>query len=507
MSDRLSKSSDPSVIPLYQSESRLASKGVIPTYIELSLSNRCQFKCAYCSPENSSSLYNEVKEFGPYRTTDDYGHGDYLYRGDNFFLETDDNPYVDAFINWFPEISSKLKVLRFTGGEPLLSHRILELLDLLVLYPAPDLELIFNSNLGIQPKILEQFIKHLKNLPQGSFGKISFVTSIDGWGEGAKLARWGLSLESFEENYLKVREELPDSEIRFTCTVNILALPDLKNLLVKILDWKKTQKYSDQILITAYPLIYPAFLSVGWCKSRFQDEIVEVLDFINLHFVGDGEEIGFKTVEKDMLEKALGIENENTKEKQLVDFTLFMLQHQQRKKWTESVLPLKVKTLLADGIINLTANLEQKTLDSMTALKAILWVSGPIDQVREQLSQDMNASLLSPWKVLDVQNDHAEKLSNDWFFWWIDQGRPEVADKMVSLFSATRLEVFLGYLLKTLLVSDESWWLKASQCQMTLKLMSLKGLLRLAAFSTHPMPPGQQKFWYAVDTCRPEFRK
>ena len=507
VSDRLSKSSDPSVIPLYHSESRFSSKGIIPTYIELSLSNRCQFKCAYCSPENSSSLYNEVKEFGPYRTTDDYGHGDYLYRGDNFFLETDDNPYVDAFINWFPEISSKIKVLRFTGGEPLLSHRLLELLDLLVQYPAPDLELIFNSNLGIQPKILDQFLTHLKNLPKGSFGKISFVTSIDGWGEGAKIARWGLSLDLFEENYLKVREELPDAEIRFTCTVNILALPDLKNLLVKILEWKKTQKYSDQILMTAYPLIYPAFLSVGWCKSRFHTEIMDVLDFIYLHFVGDGEGIGFKTVEKDMLEKALGVDNENTKQKQLVDFTLFMLQHQERKKWTPEVLPLKVRDLLDEGIVNLKARLEENNLDAMTSLKAMLWGSGPVDKVRELLSHDLKAGLLSPWKVLDVQNSQTEKLSDDWFFWWIDEGHPEVADKMVSLFSASRLEAFFGYFLKKLLISDESFWFKASHCPVTLTLIPEKGLIRLAAFSPNPMPPGQQKFWYAIDVCRPDFRK
>ena len=234
---------------------------------------------------------------------------------------------------------------------------------------------------------------------------------------------------------------------------------------------------------------------------------MDVLDFIYLHFVGDGEGIGFKTVEKDMLEKALGVDNENTKQKQLVDFTLFMLQHQERKKWTPEVLPLKVRDLLDEGIVNLKARLEENNLDAMTSLKAMLWGSGPVDKVRELLSHDLKAGLLSPWKVLDVQNSQTEKLSDDWFFWWIDEGHPEVADKMVSLFSASRLEAFFGYFLKKLLISDESFWFKASHCPVTLTLIPEKGLIRLAAFSPNPMPPGQQKFWYAIDVCRPEFRK
>lgn len=505
VSDRVSKSSDPTAAALYLSETRFQSTGIIPSYIELSLSNRCQFKCAYCSPENSSSLYSEVKEFGPYRTTDDYGNGDYLFRGDNFFLETDENAYVDAFIKWFPEISSKVKVLRFTGGEPLLSHRLFELLDLLIQYPSPDLELIFNSNLGIQPKILEQFIGHLMKLPRESYGKISFVTSIDGWGEGAKLARWGLTLELFEQNYLKIREELPDAEIRFTCTVNLLALPDLKDLLVKVLEWKKTRKYSDQILITAYPLHYPAFLSVGWCRPNFEAEIEDALSFMNEHFVGDGDEVGFKTVEKDMMEKALGLATDSPKQKQLIDFALFMLQHQHRKKWSQDILPEKVKALLQEGVLNLQEKLEKNEMDPLTALKAFLWVGGPKDKVRDLLSVEIKSNLLNPWKVFDIQHPHIENLSDDWFVWWLNQDQPFVAEKMISLFSPERLKSFFGPFINKLLGSDDSVWLKLSECHGAIKLIPDKSLLKLAAFAPKPMGLGQQSFWYVVSLYRPNF--
>ncbi|MBA2403335.1 MAG: radical SAM protein, partial [Bdellovibrionales bacterium] len=130
-SDRVYKSSEPWTQPLYDSPQKLQTKDIVPSYIELSLSNRCQFKCAYCSPENSSSLYAEAKTFGPYRLKNDFNGADYLERSSNYFLENDDNPYVDAFIAWYPTIAKEVKNLRFTGGEPLLSHRLFEILDLL----------------------------------------------------------------------------------------------------------------------------------------------------------------------------------------------------------------------------------------------------------------------------------------------------------------------------------------------------------------------------------------
>lgn len=502
ISDRIYKSSDPSAIPLYESQKRFEAKGIVPSYIEISLSNRCQFKCAYCSPENSSSLYNEVKEFGPYRTTDDYAHVSYLYRGDNFYLENDQNPYVDAFVDWFPKISNQIKILRFTGGEPLLSDRLFDIMDLLVMYPSPDLELIFNSNLGIQPKILDQFLDHIKKLPKGSYGKISIVTSLDGWGEGARLARYGLALDLFEKNYLKIREELPEAEVRFTCTVNLLALPDLKKLLEKVLDWKKSQIHFDQILITSYPLHYPAFLSPRWCRALFQEEMDEALSFMNANFSGDSDAFGFKTVEKDMLVKAFGVVTDDSNHKNLIDFTLFLLQHQYRKKWTDELLPVKVKMLLEQGKAKLLEKLKSKELDGLTALKIYQWVGGPVSVVEELLSQDLKNGLLTPWSVLDVQHGKMESISDDWVFWWVERNEPHVADKMVSLFTVERKEHFYQSFYKKLQQADEAFWFKLSNSQIILKMIPEKILMRLLVISTQPMSSGQQTFWYVTHQVR-----
>lgn len=422
VSDRVYKSSEPNVGSLFSSGEAPATRGIIPTYVEISLSNRCQFKCAYCSPENSSSLYGEMKEFGPYRTTEDFGFGDHLSRGENFFLENDSNPYVDRFIEWFPRISRTLEVLRFTGGEPLLSQKLFDLLDLLIQHPSPELELIFNSNLGVQPKVLDQFIHKLKSMPKGSYGQLTFITSIDGWGSGAELARWGLDLKAFEKNLLTIRENFPGANIRVTSTINLLALPDLKALLVKMIEWKQAQQHSDQILLTSYPLHYPAFLSPAWCFPSFENEVSDALTFLDEHFVGDEQSNGFKSVEKEMLLKALAPRNENRFRKNELDFTLFMLQHQSRKGWDESILPDSVKNLLHAGVRSLEVQLASQKIDPLLAAKCIAWITCDQKLIQSQLEPLIMKGTLNSWALIDILVQTSKSLDPHWVEWCYQLG-------------------------------------------------------------------------------------
>ena len=90
-----------------------------PEYIEVSFGNECNFKCGYCHPKYSSSYYKEIKDHGPYTMVTNH-------RNDiNWFkiYEEENNPYVDAWWKWWPEVSKTLHILRITGGEPLLQKR------------------------------------------------------------------------------------------------------------------------------------------------------------------------------------------------------------------------------------------------------------------------------------------------------------------------------------------------------------------------------------------------
>jgi len=51
-----------------------SSKSVNPKYLEISFSNVCNFKCSYCSPDVSSKWMEEIKEHGPYPTSNRYNN-------------------------------------------------------------------------------------------------------------------------------------------------------------------------------------------------------------------------------------------------------------------------------------------------------------------------------------------------------------------------------------------------------------------------------------------------
>ena len=117
-----------------------------PEYIEISFGNECQFKCGYCHPKASSSYWKEIEKFGPYDMVENHRLDiDWI----KLFKREEENPYVDAWWEWWPEVRKTLSILRITGGEPLLQQSTWKLFDNISKYPLPDLEINTNSNLGI----------------------------------------------------------------------------------------------------------------------------------------------------------------------------------------------------------------------------------------------------------------------------------------------------------------------------------------------------------------------
>lgn len=212
-----------------------------PEYIEVSFGNECNFKCGYCHPKYSSSYYKEIKDYGPYATVTNH-------RNDiNWFkiYEEENNPYVDAWWKWWPEVSKTLHILRITGGEPLLQKSTWKLFDSLTETPIPDLGLNINSNLGVKPVLVERFVQHVNHLTQeNKIREFKLFTSIDTWGPQAEYIRTGLDLEVWEKNFdtYMLGTTLP---VTFMITFNILTVTNFKSLLIKILEWRKKYNSSD----------------------------------------------------------------------------------------------------------------------------------------------------------------------------------------------------------------------------------------------------------------------
>ena len=206
-----------------------------PEYVEISFGNECNFKCGYCHPKHSSAYYKEIKDFGPYTTVKNHRNDIDWFQ----VYEEESNPYVDAWWQWWPELSKTLNILRITGGEPLLQQSTWKLLDSLDQDPKPNLELNINSNLGVKTVLVERLTTKVnKLLAEGKIKKFMLFTSIDTWGAPAEYLRTGLDLELWEKN-LDTYLSSPDLRITFMITFNILSVATFQQLLEKILELRK----------------------------------------------------------------------------------------------------------------------------------------------------------------------------------------------------------------------------------------------------------------------------
>ena len=224
-----------------ESRFKQASRGpwdqnINPEYIEVNFGNECNFKCGYCHPKYSSRFYNEIKQHGPVDTVKNHRCDvDWL----RIYEREEENPYVDAFFEWWPEVSKTLSILRVTGGEPLMHVSTWKLLNTIKETPMPELELNINSNMGVKAALVDKMVENVNHLTENKKIKIfKLFTSVDTWGPRAEYIRTGLDLELWERNldtYLKSTGQ----PISFMITFNILAVTTFKSLLVKILEWRK----------------------------------------------------------------------------------------------------------------------------------------------------------------------------------------------------------------------------------------------------------------------------
>jgi organic radical activating enzyme len=211
-------------------------QNINPEYIEINFGNECNFKCGYCHPKYSTSYYNEIKKHGPVTTVKNHRCDvDYL----RLYQREEENPYVDAWWRWWPEMKNSLHILRITGGEPTMHTSTWKLFEEIQREPLPHLELNINSNLGTKTALVERMSNSVRSLVNANQIKnFKLFTSIDTWGPRAEYIRTGLDLQLWEHN-LHTYLGITNSPVLFMITFNIMSVTTFKSLLQKILDWRK----------------------------------------------------------------------------------------------------------------------------------------------------------------------------------------------------------------------------------------------------------------------------
>jgi len=167
-SDRTYKSAEPWSAPHFeQIKNSNWNDDFNPKYVEVSFSNTCNFKCSYCGPMFSSKWVEELNTFGQYPNSNNFNNMDFFKQNNMMpYLSSEENPYVDAFWKWWPELYQDLHTFRITGGEPLLSKDTFKILDYIIETKTPNkkLSLCINSNLGIPEKLFNQFVEKIEKI-------------------------------------------------------------------------------------------------------------------------------------------------------------------------------------------------------------------------------------------------------------------------------------------------------------------------------------------------------
>ena len=358
LSDRVLKSYEPWSKPYLPEVLKAGSTGNInPAYLEVSFSNVCNFKCSYCSPDVSSQWMEEIKRFGPYPTSMGFNNIEWIKVQNKMpMLEREENPYVDAFWEWWPELYPTLHTFRVTGGEPLLSKHTFRVLDYIIANPNAKLELSINSNFCVPDDVFDKFLSKLKIISNNkSVKQITIFTSCEAHGKQAEYIRHGMNYEQWLSNCEKFLETVPKAKLGIMSTYNALSITTYAKFLEDIY-WLNIKygkpKWYERIInrlfkadIGSHPVMLdipylnnPPHQTVGILTEDFLDSIRSQITLMNKHAVSKGRNsIGFYKSETQKLERLLSVFELKIKNpsadviRHRKDFVAFVDEHDKRR--------------------------------------------------------------------------------------------------------------------------------------------------------------------------------
>ncbi len=207
--------------------------------MEIAFDRVCQFACMYCNPSYSTTWVKDIQDHGPYQglPTDKRNHFTHTHRAAEPF--PDNNPYIEAFWKWWPELSKSLQELRITGGEPLLSPHFWRLMQS---FENPDyrhIRLAVNSNLGARDEIISRFLHQAANIP-----RLEVYSSGEAFGPAAEYIRDGKNWARWTQNMERLLASPSVKRVHVMMTINSLCLFSMPEFLDQMYAWK--QVYGDE---------------------------------------------------------------------------------------------------------------------------------------------------------------------------------------------------------------------------------------------------------------------
>jgi organic radical activating enzyme len=337
ISDRVYKSSSAWAKNKLDEVVKNKTADVNPAYLEISFSNVCNFKCAYCSPDLSSPWYEEIDKHGPYPTSQKYNNFDwYRQEGKMPIKHTDPNPYVDAFWQWWPELYASLNTLRLTGGEPLLSKDVWQMLDYIEENPNKDLIFAINTNLCVHDAFIDRIIEKTNNISKHT-KEFQFFTSGEAIGSAGEYIRYGLDYNQWTKNLEKVLDNT-NVIVAVMTTVNLTSVTTYADFIRYILDlrgkYNKNATFNKVQFMTNF-LRWPDFLSLQILDNETKEKFSADIDRL---IAERGQWNGLATLtfsEVDQLKRLINFMNSTISDEKLTvdrkDFAAFVDEYDHRR--------------------------------------------------------------------------------------------------------------------------------------------------------------------------------
>jgi organic radical activating enzyme len=346
-SDRIYKSSEPWSAPFFDEITNLSwRENYNPKYVEVAFSNQCNFKCSYCGPSFSSQWIQEIEQHGGYPTTTMFNNLEYLKSKNMIpYKHSEENPYVEAFWKWWPDLYKDLHTFRITGGEPLLSKDTFKVLDYILDNPNPNrkLNLSINSNLCVPSKLFDEFVVKIKKIiDENRINEIIVFTSADTWGEQAEYIRNGMVFNMWWDRINLLLNEIPTLTVIIMSTYNALSLPNYETLIKNVYKLKEEyhnpyRYYGSSIILDSSYLRWPQHQTVKILDQSWAPIVkkqAQLMDFYEQIRVGlDG--YGFTDIEISKVNRIydwmMTDEDNNSINTNRKDFKIFVDEHDKRR--------------------------------------------------------------------------------------------------------------------------------------------------------------------------------
>ena len=247
----------------------------IPQKLEIAFDRTCNLACAYCEPKFSTTWANDIKKHGSYDLiTNDRFNKDWkeqLYKEEN-------NPYIKAFFDWWPTLQEHLKVIRFTGGEPLLHIKFWEFMDMINEQKTYEGSLIVNSNMIHHKGQVKKFIESSKFIWEDTRPdkKVEIHTSAESNMDQAEFTRDGFVRGIWQDNVRKVLET-SNIELTITTAINNMSVWSYVDYLKRVNILRKDYGHH-RIQINSNRVFHPQFHQVQLIPLKYRIELADEIE-------------------------------------------------------------------------------------------------------------------------------------------------------------------------------------------------------------------------------------